>query len=1121
MTEDVDRGRHVLLHQVPARLQMSRARRPRSIGPRVAAIAARGASLRETIDAGVRRGEPPPGSEDAAAGARLERWCEAAAAGDGARFERRLAWEGLDRTSARRLLAAPASGLLHRLAWVTTLESLTGALSPDRRAREEIEAELSRGRPLGKARPMPFEEVWQPVCAFARRELRRRLGIEREGVSPSGLFEDDAWLDLERGLLQALVRQSAFVLQRELTAARPLGGLLLGLLPADDRETRSRARYEGFVASTQRDGLLDLFTRYPSLARSIAIRVKDWIDATAALALRLAADREELGAVMGRTADRVVEATPGLSDPHGGGRTVVALRFASGLRVVYKPKRLYLEAVFGTILEWCEQHGGPLAPAPTLVLPRATHGWSAFLEPAPCADRAAVQRYYARAGALTCLLHLLDGTDCHHENLLARGEHPTLLDHETLLHQGFAPGDPVDAMDADTRAEMRLRDSVLKTGLLPTWQHNRHSHRSFDVSGLGSVEPEQMTADAVHWRHTNTDDMCVAMGPMPYGRAARANLPRLGGEHVSADEHVSEIRRGFEAMYRFVLRRRGALLGSGSPLTALRGERVRFVLRSSRVYGSLLEMALAPDLQRDGVERSFEFERLARPFVATAEAAKDRAVFFEEALALERGDVPLFSSRACGRGLWCEGRRVVPDYFASPAYERMRARLGRMDDDDMRLQTTLIEGAFAARAARIRPESGCAAARPSRVDALSGDELLHEASRLAELIQRHAIRQRESAGWIGIVHRPEADRFALHVLGPTLYDGTLGIALFLAALDDTRGTSEHRDLVHAILRPLRRMLARDDLPVRHGMAMGLGSGVGALIHSLVRLARLLGDADLADDAERASRLVSEEALKQDRALDVLGGSAGVILALLSLKRERPESDSLTRARAAAEHLLAQRVGSPSAWPCSGGPPLTGYSHGAAGIAQALARLGAELGEATYLDAAAEGFAYERGLFSPAEANWPDLRPDVALDGKAAYMKTWCHGAPGIGLARLAALAITSVRDRAELRRELETALRTTLACGLGAVDNLCCGNLGRADILLLSGVRLGREDLVSAAGEIVHAVVHRARREGAYRLFQSFQSRVFNPGLFQGAAGIGYGLLRFVRPALPSVLLCE
>ncbi len=53
--------------------------------------------------------------------------------------------------------------------------------------------------------------------------------------------------------------------------------------------------------------------------------------------------------------------------------------------------------------------------------------------------------------------------------------------------------------------------------------------------------------------------------------------------------------------------------------------------------------------------------------------------------------------------------------------------------------------------------------------------------------------------------------------------------------------------------------------------------------------------------------------------------------------------------------------------------MSGYSHGAAGIANALLRLSALDGDASLRDLAREAIAYEDGLFDETHGNWPDMR----------------------------------------------------------------------------------------------------------------------------------------------------
>ena len=109
-------------------------------------------------------------------------------------------------------------------------------------------------------------------------------------------------------------------------------------------------------------------------------------------------------------------------------------------------------------------------------------------------------------------------------------------------------------------------------------------------------------------------------------------------------------------------------------------------------------------------------------------------------------------------------------------------------------------------------------------------------------------------------------------------------------------------------------------------------------------------------------------------------------------------------------------------------PLAGFAHGAAGIAWALLELAAVTGEERFRVAARQAIDYERSLYSPEAENWPDLRQleisgaDTEPDSDR-FMTAWCHGAVGIGLARLRALQ--HLNDP-KLDDEVRIALRTTL-----------------------------------------------------------------------------------------------
>jgi lantibiotic modifying enzyme len=200
------------------------------------------------------------------------------------------------------------------------------------------------------------------------------------------------------------------------------------------------------------------------------------------------------------------------------------------------------------------------------------------------------------------------------------------------------------------------------------------------------------------------------------------------------------------------------------------------------------------------------------------------------------------------------------------------------------------------------------------------------------------------------------------------------------------------------------------------------------------------------------------------------------------------------------------------------PGLTGYSHGAAGVAAALLEVAAATGDSRYRTAAQEGFAYERSLFDPVTENWPDLRGRAGSPVIAPSFATfWCHGAPGGALARLRALEL-GMDDGVE--REALVGLRTTAAwvktgMASGVNYSLCHGLAGNAEILLEAS------SMTSEYASLVQqvATIGAETYGGKGASWPCGAHGGTTAGLFLGLAGIGRFYLRLARPELRSLML--
>ena len=565
-------------------------------------------------------------------------------------------------------------------------------------------------------------------------------------------------------------------------------------------------------------------------------------------------------------------------------------------------------------------------------------------------------------------------------------------------------------------------------------------------------------------------------------------------------------------------------------MSVFKHRRARFVFRNTSLYDQLREFAFAPRAMKEGTDHSIHFDLLCSALIS----ADTKPIFWpllnREVQALEQMDIPLFSMVTDENAVISDTDDViVTNAFVDNGYDLAVHTLDQLSEADVALQSGFVRAAMVTKLAgggHRRTSVDQPLRDPVALPLLTPAQLVEEAAAMADKLLRAAVRFGNGMTWISLDYAAELERYELKPVDHSLYSGTLGIALFLGALANATGDKSYHDQALAVLQDVRADLNRGDIrrAARLGNRLGLGSayGIGAVVYALTRLGQFLDQDELASAARRAAALLTPEMIASDFSLDVFSGSAGAILGLLSLFEQSPDAYLLDQAVACGQHLLQTRATAASgcrAWVTLNDAFLTGFSHGAAGIAYALVRLYEKAPDPEFLNAAREAIAYKSCVFSPQAGNWPDFR--FPQSGAPVFTTTWCHGAPGIALARLGGLKWL---DSEPVRSDIDAALETTRQALLTGreVDHLCCGTLGRIETLFKAGQVLSRRDLTEIAFQVSTSVIGSAERRGSYSLFASLPDGIDNPGFFQGTSGIGYQWLRLAYPdRFPSVLLWE
>jgi type 2 lantibiotic biosynthesis protein LanM len=726
-------------------------------------------------------------------------------------------------------------------------------------------------------------------------------------------------------------------------------------------------------------------------------------------------------------------------------------------------------------------------------------------------------------GALIGIVYMLNGNDCHMENLIAAGAYPMLIDFESVMHHEGKMIDNQFDGSANSLLSSQFGFSVFRTGLLPSWKRGKDGY-AFDVSGMGGYNYNESPYQQIRWHGINSDSMRMSFVPVVFQE--QQNIPVYQGQKQLPANHVSEIVSGFTDLYRLLVKHRSQI-----PLHLFEGKDLRFIFRSSLVYALTIKSLMNPKYMREGLERSIQQEMLCRPFLHNPESGLFWALSKSEMRQMEDTDIPIFWAGSGVTGLKDPYGIVYPDFMRKAACDQVADMVSEMDENDLRQQVKFIRAALFFRdvqhnQVKIPEENKITATE--EIHPASTERLMDAATKIAETLQSEAIFSKDgSCTWITAGMLPGSERFRSQPISFDLYDGLQGVALFLSALLSVKDDPALRRLNEATVLSLRAGFTRIK---QYGMGtsagmIGVASGMSSAIYTLVKLSGFLRDPSFIEDAISVCHLLPPSVIQKDTYHDIIAGSAGCIVGMLSLYNQTGHQEALEKADLCGRRLLKnmrENKDGTCGWNSTGGKMLSGFSHGQAGIAYALLKLFECTGINIYRDTAERAIRYENTLFSREVNNWADLRTLNDLPGAGpSYMWSWCHGAPGIGLARLASQHIL---NNTEVETDIRNAIHGTLELSVNATyrDHLCCGNMGLADILLYFAAKTGDRGLLIGSGKKTNRVLHAAEKNGHYNLLFGAGEDLINPGFFQGISGIGYALLRQACPEkFPSILIFE
>lgn len=816
---------------------------------------------------------------------------------------------------------------------------------------------------------------------------------------------------------------------------------------------------------------------------------------------------------------KIVNIELSAGDSHSKGKTVGIIEFEDSTKLVFKPHDMQLEKSFNDLITFINEKSKEqlLDLKYARIHTANSYGWMEFIEFKECTRESEVSHFYKRIGHFLCILYSLNAKDFHHENLIASGEYPYLVDLEALLHVGKQEVDTSSVQDIITHL---IGESVYSIYLLPTrsvFSEENGEVNVMDIGGTGASANQKSPFRTLQISGNNKDTISIENDYSVI--TVEKNNPQLNNSIIDSGDFIESIHEGFEDMYYWVMRNKSEYLSMVEELFSI--SKCRVICKPTFMYAQLLQTSLHPDLLREPTHRKVFLNRIG---LAEFLIDSDR-VSFNEYLDLLEGDIPYFSIYANEKELInSRNEKIGGAKLAYSPIEGVKDKIKNFSVQDLMLQKNIIDFTYMHSAKKDGVESN----EVSFSNELEikdknkyQDQYLKTAIGIGEILLEDSFQNEDHSErtWIGLMVNGKSEVFTrLSWIEHDLYKGNSGVALYFSYLGSITGEEKFKEAAIEAILPCLKILDTLDEQPHISIDIGAFTGVSGVIYSLFHIGENLNNIDLKQKAYMYTDYLVRS-LEKINKFETISGASGALGVLISMYNKTTDfeikEDLLNKAELISEHIInnvTEMDNDKIFWgPLEESEGYTGFAHGTSGITTSLIRLYQINRDVRILDVVKKAVDFENSLYSTETKNWK------TNFSKEANSLAWCHGAPGILLNR-GLLKKFGYEDDQTLR-DLENALSTSIEKGFSESHILCHGATGNLGIIYQIADILNDQALKNRCDTTFVNFYNKYLKnnwdKNAFRSVNIY-------GLMIGLAGIGYYLLKYgCEHDMPDILWLE
>lgn len=952
---------------------------------------------------------------------------------------------------------------------------------------------------LKKLDKFPFFSFFEPFIRFFAVKMFQKNKFKE-------YLSEESQIDILNNLLDSLFHVSHKTLILEINYLR-LSGELQG--------NTSEERYKFFCNRFESDPLYvnSFFDEYPVLIRLVITKTINLISFLEELLLHFHCDKDSLEKIFNNEEKicKISHLHLSQGDTHKSGKSVSILEFNSGVKVVYKPRTLDIDMQFQNFIKWINnKYDSRNALKTTCILSREAYGWSEFIEFKECSSDKDIHKFYERLGRILAILHIMNATDFHYENLIAHGEHPVLIDYESLFHHTIIPKTNTNVSSVFEKAQKLIGNSVVSTGMIPTGSTQEvHNQNSIDVSGVRGQNQQILPFKIPTITNHYTDEIKIEKqkGILDSGN----NSPKYSDTEINIIDYLADLKSGFKNMYLWFIKNRNELIEN---IMLFTDKEIRKIFRNTMAYTKLLNISYHPDFMRNQIDREILLFRLWEPGIQNNDIKK---LLKYEIHDLLNGDVPYFITSPNEKKLCNSSGEELQNFYYKCGLELSIEKINSLSEEECIKQLSIIETTIATAYSQVDLNIKNANKKYNTYAEKNSEKplnLLKRAESIADVLLENAVIDGHGINtemcWTSMVLKGSNEtNWSFSVTETGLYDGNPGIATFFCYLWKLTQKDKYREAAYATINPVKKLLP--ELVKNENITIGAFTGLTGILYSMHHLSVVFNDKKLTEEVLYYTKFY-KTFISNDRMYDVMGGSAGALFFLLNLYKEYKYQWIYDISKSLAQHLINSSISQSKgvAWPPPHNQdvPYIGFSHGNAGIAASLSQYYKINPSEDLKDFIEQSLIYENSFYNDDEMNWYSVQTD-------RYPISWCHGAPGILLSRK--LIANNNLDFDFLDDNLTKSLTTTMKASIESNYSLCHGELGIADILLkvheLDNEFVTKEELNVFIQKITQKIING---------YEEVNVDMHSVALMNGLTSIGYGLLRLCNPyEVPSVLTLD